>query len=228
TGRAEREVLAARRTTGSGSGFLVTVSSGVLNDHEASADTVTTGDVASAARASAVRADTATEGSAVAAPSVGAAEAGIVMDITSPPEAATTAERRPTTARLPVAAAARSSRGVRGRRAARCLARWGLTVTRYLSERLRGELSGSGGRSPGLDHIDLRCSLGFTPRTPSPVPVFVVPPLLPASRTNPRRWQDSAIRPRAPTEEGSVEQGDSTRRIRRMSRSGHDVGARGR
>src|SRR5690606_33465108 len=136
-------------TTGSGFGLAVTVISGTSKVHAASTGTETTGEVASAARAWAVSAETSTAGKALVGPSAGAAEAGSAIVMTSPPEAATTAERRPTTARVPVAAEAMSSSGVKGRRAERCLARWGLTVTRYLSGRLRGELSGSGGRSPG-------------------------------------------------------------------------------
>jgi len=61
---------------------------------------------------------------------------------------------------LVAAAAAMSSRGVSGRQSARCLARCESVIR---LQRLRGELSGSGGRSPGPGRFRSR---DFTPRAP--------------------------------------------------------------
>src|SRR5665648_449669 len=133
TGRsAARETLEVRAATTTGFGLAVTVMAGASKPQAASSGTETTGEVARTARAWAVRAETSTGGRVLAGPSAGAADAGIAMVMTRPPDAATTADRRPMTA-IPVeATAAKSSRGVRRRTVARCLARC-VPVTRYLS-----------------------------------------------------------------------------------------------
>src|SRR5665648_845835 len=218
TGRsAARETLEVRTTT-TGFGLAVTVIAGASKPQAASSGTETTGEVARTARASAVRAETSTGGRVLAGPSAGAADAGIAMVMTRPPDAATTADRRPMTA-IPVeATAAKSSRGVRRRSAARCLARC-KSVTRYLSDACEVSCRVRVGDHPApVTSCD--ASRDFTPRTPdgarigSPAPAIRV-------ETDLRVVAGLADPPEGFTEEGSGKHFDSTRRLDAMSRQGH-------
>src|SRR5665811_2339160 len=195
TGRsAARETLEVRAATTTGFGLAVTVMAGASKPQAASAGTETTGEVARTARAWAVRAETSTGGRVMAGPSAGAADAGIAMVITRPPDAATTADRRPTAA-IPVeATAAKSSRGVRRRSAARCLARCE-SVTRYLSDACEVSCRVRVGDHPATV-TSCDASRDFTPRTPDGARIGSPAPAIRVERTC-GWWQDSTIHPRA-------------------------------